>query len=185
MRRRIRPLDSRVLLGAVALVAVSATSSAQPVASSLDELKGLAIATSTVKVTDSTGQEVKGRLIGVSSSELTLRTGDATRTFESSQVRTVRLRKEDSLVNGALIGAAVGGGLSSLIFLDNECRNDPDCYTYVAVNAAIGTFVGIGIDALLHGYRVVYAAPTPMARAIAVRPFVTPAAKGVRVTMTF
>ena len=88
----------------------------------------------------------------------------------------------DSLVNGALIGAAIGGGLTSLYFLDNECHDDPACCQAVAAYAGIGALVGMGIDALIH--RDV--SGTRGARSVLkVGPFFARARKGVRVTFAF
>jgi hypothetical protein len=160
--------------------------SAQTVAASLDDLKGIAIAGSTVKVTDGRGQEVEGKLAEVSMSGLSLRVGNAVRRFEANDVRRVRVRKEDSVLNGALIGAAIAGRLTSLIFLDNECADDPSCLAAVFGNAGIWALAGMGVDALIHRDRVVYSAPSgSVARSIDVAPVVSPAALDFRVTMKF
>lgn len=173
------------LLG-LAFAMVSATVGAQPVAPSLAELKGLASAESRVTVTDTKGQEFRGTIVDASESMLSLRIGRDIRRFDAPDVRSVRVRKEDSLANGALIGAAVGGGLTSLSVLDNECRDDPACYVAVAVYAGIGALAGLGIDALIHGTVVAYSAPPPGARHLfTVAPMVTRGRTGVCLTLAF
>src|SRR5262245_1243930 len=78
---------------------------AQPVASSLDDLKILEWTGSKVTVTDTNGQKYRGTVAGASDSLLSLRTGSAIRRFSVGEVRSVQVRKEDSLGNGVLIGA--------------------------------------------------------------------------------
>ena len=108
--------------------------------------------------------------------------GRELRCFDAVDVDSVRVRKEDSLANGALIGAAVGSGLTSLIFLDNECRDDPSCYASVAVYGGIGAAAGLIVDALIHRNLVVYAAPSRRGPLLAVGPM---GLKGVRLTIRF
>ena len=163
-----------------------ATADAQPVASSLAELKGLATVESKVTVIDTKGQEFRGTIADASESLLSLRIGSEIRRFDAKDVRSVRVRKEDSLVNGALIGAAVGGGLTSLLFLDNECRDDPACYGAVAVYAGIGALAGLGIDALIHRTVVAYTAPRPSAQhLLTVAPMMARGRRGVWLTIAF
>jgi hypothetical protein len=165
---------------------ICGTAGAQPVASSLAELKGLASGEAKVTVTDSNGQEFRGTIADASESLLSLRIGRDIRRFDAADVRSVRVRKEDSLANGALIGGAIGGGLTSLLFLDNECRDDPGCYAAVAVYAGIGALAGLGIDALVHGTVVVYTAPASGAqRRFTVAPMVAHGRKGVLLTIAF
>lgn len=185
MRHQVLRFGVLGFLGGVLLVAAGTAALAQPVYSSLEELKALVPAASTVKVTDSMGHERKGKLTSVTADALTLRTGDVLLTLEAGDVRRVRVRKEDSVLNGALYGAAIGGGLSSLIFLDNECWGDSDCVAYVAINTAFGAFIGMGVDALIHGYRVAYMAQAPAGPSVTVAPFVSPEARGVQVRVAF
>jgi hypothetical protein len=161
------------------------TTSAQPIASSLEELKRLAGADAKATVTDASGQEFRGTIADASESLLSLRIGSGIRQFQAADVRSVRLRKQDSLVNGALVGAAVSGGLTSLMFLDNECHNDPVCYQAVAVYAGIGALAGLGVDALIHASVVVFSAPAAGARVVRVAPIVAREGKGVRLTVAF
>jgi hypothetical protein len=162
------------------------TAGAQQIASSLAELKVLQSTDSRVTVTDTKGQEFRGTVVDASPAQLSLRIGSATRQFAAADVRSVRVRKEDSLGNGALIGLAVGGGLASLIFLDNECHDDPECYTIVAVDAGIGALMGLGIDALIHRHVTVYTAPASGVRpALTVGPLIARGRTGVRLTFAF
>jgi hypothetical protein len=174
------------MLGPVLVLAWGSDAAAQPAASSsLERLKAVVPAHSKVTVTDTQGQEFRGTMNDASESGLSLTIDGAIRRFEATDVSLVRIRTNDSLADGALIGAAVSGGLSSLMFLDNECHTDPVCYQAVAVYAGLGAVVGLGIDALIHGHVVIYNA-RPLARnRLVVAPIVTRGGKGVRLRLSF
>jgi len=94
----------------LALVVTSAgVASAQPAVASLEDLKSLESATR-VTVVDMQLRRFRGTIADASESLLLLRIGSETRRIEVSEIRAVHIRKEDSLVNGTLLGAAVGGG---------------------------------------------------------------------------
>jgi hypothetical protein len=174
------------MLGPVLVLAWASGAAAQPAASSsLEGLKALLPPHSKVTVTDAQGHEFRGTIDEASESGLSLRSADAIRRFVAREVRSVRVRTNDSLVNGALIGAAVSGGLSSLIFLDNECHTDPVCYQAVAVYAGLGAAAGLGIDVLIHDHVVVYTARPRVQNRLVVAPIVARGGKGVRLTISF
>ena len=150
--------DSALLGVALALLSPAAAT-AQAIATSLPQLQGLGSAR-TVTLADRNGHEFRGTIAEVSESCLCLQMRREVRCFDAVDIDSVRVRKEDSLANGALIGAAVGSGLSSLIFLDNECRDDPSCYAGVAFYGGIGAAAGLIVDALIHRNLVVYTAPS-------------------------
>jgi hypothetical protein len=167
------------MLGSAILLLISTAAGAQPVATTFDQLQRLA-SDRTVIVTDGTGHRFRGRLATVTESQLCVQIRPGLRCFDAPDVATVRVRNEDSLANGAFIGAAVGGGLTSLIFLDNECRDDPSCYGAVAFYGGVGAAAGLIVDALIHSSTVVYTAnrgPT-----VTLRPM---GLKGLRLTILF
>ncbi|AMY08711.1 hypothetical protein LuPra_01915 [Luteitalea pratensis] len=169
------------LLG-IALAALSpAATSAQPVATSLQQLQSLG-SDRTVTLTDASGRTFRGTIADVSEAWLCMQIGREWRCFEATDVDSVQARKEDSLANGALIGAAVGSGLTSLIFLDNECRDDPSCYAAVALYGGIGAAAGLIVDAFIHRSLVVYAAPSRRGAQLSVGPM---GLRGVRLTVVF
>lgn len=151
---------------------------------SLADLNRLAGTTSTVIVTDTAGRDFRGRITDASESRLTLRSGHETRTIPAQAIRSVRLRQEDSRINGTVLGAAVVGGLESLMFLDNECRDDPVCYQACAVYSGIGALAGFGIDSLIHRSVVLYSA-APAKPVVTLSPFVLRGRSGVRVLIAF
>ena len=174
-------LSTSMMLG-FALLALAATAAhAQPIATTLDALQQLG-SRRFVTITDGTGHEFRGTMTDVSGSRLCLQLRTGVRCFDAVDVDAVRVRKDDSLVNGALIGAAVGGGLTSLIFLDNECRTSPVCYGAVAFYSGVGAAAGLVVDALIHGSLKVYEAPSRKGAALTVGPL---GPKGVRLTILF
>ena len=172
-------------LGSLLVLAWAGAAGAQP-AASLEELRPLADAASTVIVIDARGHEVRGTIADASPSQLLVRVGRTMHRFSAEDIRTVRVRKDDSLADGAWIGALVGGGSVAFNFLDNECHDDPACYAAVGWCAAIGAFAGLGIDALVRDEAVVYSAGAPRAsQAIRVAPLAGRGRKGVRLTIAF
>ena len=179
---RLRP----GLLGVLIVLAGAGNASAQQPVSSLDQLDALRNTNSRVIVSDAAGREFRGTVAGATSAALSLLMGKNTRQFPAAEIRLVRVRREDSLLNGALIGAAVGGGAALAYFLDNECRDDPACYVAVGVNAGVGALAGLGIDALIHRNVVVYAPSTsgPPYRLV-LAPLAGRGRTGVRLTIGF
>ena len=170
-----------VMREAALLLLASTAASAQPGAKTLEALQPLGHGT-TVTLTDGTGHQIRGRMTNVSETRICLQLRRERRCFDVVDVEAVRVRKEDSLVNGALIGAAVGGGLTSMIFLDNECRVSPECYGAVAFYSGVGAVTGLVVDALIHGSLVVYEAPPRRGRTLTMGPM---GLKGVRLTIQF
>jgi hypothetical protein len=156
------------LLAVVQSLLCAAASTAQPTAATLQELKRLEA--NKVVVIDTTGREFRGTIADASASELRLQIGREIRRFDAVDLRSIHMRKEDSLANGALIGAAVGAGATSLIFLDNECHDDPACYGAVAVYGGLGALAGLIADALIHRTVVIYTAPPPTRPRVSVEP---------------
>jgi hypothetical protein len=144
-----------ILLVAMAL-ACPTSAVAQGPTSTLDQLGLIVKKGDLVIVRDQTGTRTRGRILAVRTDQVVIDTGDITRAWSASELREVRRRTPDSVLNGALIGAAIGGGLTSLIYLDNECRGDPACAKAVVVYAVIGAAAGAGVDALVRADRVIY-----------------------------
>jgi hypothetical protein len=78
----------------------------------------------------------------------------------TTDVAKVRVRRSDSVLNGALIGAgaAVASGLL-LCRLTEPWENCRDDVGPMLTIGAIGAGAGIGIDALIRGRTTIYAAP--------------------------
>ena len=175
----------RSTLVSFALAVTSAgVASAQPAVASLADLKSLQSATK-VTVVDRQRRRLQGTIADASESLLVLRVGREIRRFDAGEIQSVHIRKQDSLVNGALFGAAVGGGLTSLLFLDNECRDDPACYKATAAYAGVGALVGLAIDALIHRTTAIYNAPPPGQRRLQVVPLAGGGQQAIGVMIRF
>ena len=112
----------------------------------------------TVFVTDRSGRESQGQLVTFSESEITIKTGALTKTFAAAEVSLVE-RKGDSLKNGAIIGAVIGG-LASALSAGEVCAGPADndghscagrATVYMVFGTAFYAAVGAGIDALIPG----------------------------------
>jgi hypothetical protein len=140
----------------------------------------------TVWVTDSSGREEKMRIVAVSNDGITADAGDGVRRLRISDINRMRMRKSDSLVNGALIGAgaAVASGLffCSLMEPWDVCLNNnvgPMLRT-----AALGAGIGIGIDALIRGRRTIYEAGAGSMR-LEAAPIIARRAGGLQLSISF
>jgi hypothetical protein len=132
---------------------------AQPPATSFADLARIVERGDTVTVVDDAQARTRGVVFAIAA-EVVLRADGVNRRWSAAGISEVRRRQPDSLWNGALIGAAIGGGLSSLNYLDNECRGDPACAQAVAIYGAIGAGVGALVDSLIRGDRSIYIRPS-------------------------
>jgi hypothetical protein len=181
--------SSTAVILAAALVAMPAISAAQEPVKSFDQLNTRLKPGDTVWVTDAQGREVKGKIQALAPEAITLK-GDGPTTFVAGNVRLISERRRDSLANGALIGLAVGGVGTGLACLAGTEGPDQDwCLVAALAYGGIGAGIGVGIDALIPGRKVVmYRAPgtpgSPQSR-LSIAPVVTPRAKGVAVSFAF
>jgi hypothetical protein len=142
-----------------------------------------------VEVIDDQGREMKGR-VGVMS-VATVRLVRDGKTTEIPFDRITQIsRPPDSLANGALIGLAGGAayGLLGSTVGTSDCDYYGPCYNeagYVIgatlVFGAIGTGIGVGVDALIRRDRVIYRRDANIQTRLA--PVVAPGVKGAVVTM--
>jgi len=177
---------ARAPLGAMLIALLPALAAAQDPVKSFDQLNTRLKIGDTIWVTDAQGQEVKGKLSALSTDGLMLDAG-GTKTFAARDVGIVRERRRDSLKNGAIIGAIpgaifglLGGGMAD---------EGPGAAIGAVVVGALGAAVGVGIDALIPGKKVVaYWAPRstgPAPPRVSLAPVITPRAKGVAVAFSF
>jgi hypothetical protein len=182
------PRTAIILATAVALAAPAPCAAQEPVRD-FSQLNTRLKPGDTIWVTDAQGREVKGRINSLAPDSLGVDAGGF-RTFSAGEVSMIQLRQGDSLGNGALIGLAVGGvgtGLACLASTEGPDQNW--CLLAALVYGGIGAGIGVGIDALIPGKKLVaYRAPrTPgssQAR-LSIAPVITPRAKGVAVSFAF
>ena len=183
------PPTAIILATAIALFASPAIAAAQEPVKSFDQLNTRLKPGDTIWVTDGQGREVKGKIQALAPEAITLK-GDGPRTFVAGDVRLISERRRDSLANGALIGLAVGGvGTGLACLASTEGPDQGWCLLAALVYGGIGAGIGVGIDALIPGKKLVaYRAPgsagSSQAR-LSIAPVVTPRAKGVAVSFAF
>ena len=139
----------------------------------------------TVWITDSGGREEKARIVGVEGGIVTTAAENDMRRLRTADVMRVRVRQSDSVIDGALIGAA-GAVVPALLLCRltepwENCRDDVGPMLRLG---AIGAAAGIGIDALIRGRKTIYQAAPPSTRLYAA-PIVTRHARGLQVTLSF
>ena len=116
-----------------------------------------------VLVRDQQGQQTAGVVSELSPSALRVRIDGATREWVAGDVTEVR-RRGDSLVNGALWGLAIGGGVAGLwggatfaLCANEGGRNCPQLKvlsTFTPIAAGLG--IGLLVDALRSGDTLVF-----------------------------
>jgi len=139
----------------------------------------------TVWITDSGGREDRTRLVGVSGDIVTTSAGGEIRHLRTADVMRVRVRHSDSVLNGALIGAGVA--VASGLFLCRTTEPWENCVDDVGPISrigAVGAGIGIGIDALIRGWRTIYEAP-PGATRLRAAPIIGRHARGLQVSLSF
>ena len=171
----------------VVLLLSGVSARAQEIAGSFDQLRVLVKSGDTLTITDTSGERVQGKLTQLSGSGLVLDVSGAPRQFQDSDVNTVEKRGPDSLKNGALTGFAIGGGLGGLALGALAAADDGPTLAVAVVGAllygGIGAGIGVGVDALIEGRRVIYArSNSPRAR-LTIAPLLSERRKGVVVSL--
>ena len=151
----------RHVLEAIVLILLAAGSvDAQVIAGNFDQLRVLVKSGDTLTVTDGGGTRSRGRLIDVAASSFELDIAGTRRLFQDIDVNLIEKRSADSLRNGALIGLAIGGGVFGLA-IGTATRDWGLAVGGGLIYAGIGAGIGVGIDALIEGERVIYTASRP------------------------
>jgi hypothetical protein len=170
------------------VVALRLAAAQEPVAS-FDLLSKRLHVGDSVWVTDARDREIKGRIAAVDPSALTLYGVQGGLTISAGDVRLVRQRTRDSLLNGTLIGFGVGFA-TGLVVGHAVDEGGNDAWNYLTAGLMMGS-IGAGLgalaDALTPGRtRDVYRAPAAGAAArLSLAPILTPRTKGVRLSFSF
>ncbi len=163
----------RALFCAAFLMLAPAGVTAQTVATSFSDLPAILRSGESVDVTDAKGQSLRGRIGALTPSLLELmarrRAPDGTEALVSiarlaeADVRMIRVARRDSLLNGTLIGLAVGLGIAALpaagIFCNPNYEDGPplsSCLSFLGVLGGIGAGSGLAIDAARFERRMVF-----------------------------
>ncbi|WP_291984125.1 hypothetical protein [Luteitalea sp.] len=175
----------RAAVLAAVLCSSASSLSAQGVAHSFSELRLLVREGQTVTVVDTAGREVKGRITLLSADTLALGTG-AGRSWQATDVATIRQRRQDSLGNGALIGLGVGVGLVGVAVLaGGGTDGEPEwAWLAAAFYGGVGAGIGVGIDALITREYDVFR-PADRGPQVRLQPLWHPQGGGLRVAIAF
>jgi hypothetical protein len=126
-------------------------------------LPGLVERGQKVEVLDDQGRETTGRISLVSADSVSIVSGDRLTQIGVDHITRIA-RPHDGLANGALIGLAVGAGLGLAAAVSDDCdpvafgcgQGSRFAFGSALVGGALGTAVGVGIDALIRRDRVIY-----------------------------
>jgi hypothetical protein len=154
----------RLMLGGavcLCLCGVAGPGEAQTVASSFEQLAVLVKPGDKITIVDRAGTEANGRVAGLSGDTLTLAMPAGPRYLGEVDVAEIRQRRDDSLKNGAIIGAVAGTAyyVSMAVLLSDSDGGDVIIGTALAggvLFAGMGAAAGLGIDALITHKRVIY-----------------------------
>jgi hypothetical protein len=178
---------SVVLLTCLFLAAAS-PAQAQRVAGTFSDLQKLVKAGETVTVSDANGGQVTGTIAELSPSSLAILAGSGRRVFTEDSVSQISQRRPDSLVNGALIGAAAGAIVGAIGV--NACANDFGCNddssgAFFAMYTGIGLGVGLGLDAAIVKRRLIFERPVTPRASVGVALLLGRERKGAAVSLAF
>lgn len=109
------------------------------------------------------GDEIRGHLLDLGPEVMTLLVDGARQRVPMDTVRRVDILG-DSLRNGALIGAIVGGAWCAFV-CGQGLSSSGDLPMAVGFTAVFGAAAGAGIDALIRGRTPIYLKPAPLASA--------------------
>ncbi len=133
---------------------------AQEPATSLDELKLLVGKGDKVTLVDLSGKSIAGRIERIAPDTVEMMVGDIVHAYAEKDIRQINQRKRDSILNGLVIGAAVGFGATLPVNLAIAGSDDKN--TAVAASAfwgLIGGGIGAIVDACLAQNRTIYFRP--------------------------
>lgn len=114
----------------------------------------------TIDIIDDQGRETHGKVKVLSLGSIGLVRGGVVTQIPVERITQIT-RPKDGLANGALIGFGVGAGLGLLgsVGSSDDCGVCPQpafVITSTLVMGAIGTAIGVGVDALIHHRRLIY-----------------------------
>lgn len=116
-------------------------------------------------------------------------TSTGSRQLNEVEVAAITQRRDDSLKNGAIIGAVAGAAyfVTAAALLAGTDDGDVIIPTAIAggvLFAGLGAAAGVGIDALISRRQVIYQTPVPRSRA-SVSPVFGHGRRGAAVTVRF
>jgi hypothetical protein len=149
-------------IAAATIALLPALANAQPAVRTFDELATQLKPSEDIWVTDRSGTEMKARLADVTATTLTIQTRAGRLDLKADDVVRVRQRRPDPKWNGALIGAAAALAFpvwlcSNSYETGETCGENVQALGFVAV---VGAGIGVWIDSMIKGRKVVYERPS-------------------------
>lgn len=158
---------------AAAVTLLPLSVSAQTVVTSFGELPAVVKTGDTVDVTDAKGRTIRGRIgeLSRTSLELTARKRESDGSdpfvpvgrFSEPDIRQIRLERRDSVLNGTLIGLAIGLGIAAFPAAGIFCNPNYEdgatpamCASFLGILGGIGAGAGVLVDAARVERRMVY-----------------------------
>jgi hypothetical protein len=162
---------------------------AQDVASSFDQLAVLVKPGDKISVVDANGSAMEGRIETLSRDAITVLTPSGLRALREDDVTTIRQRRDDSLRNGAIIGAVAGTAYVATALAVLRDRDGggiiiPSAIVGIAAIAGIGAAAGAGIDALITRRQVIYEKGSARTK-VSVSPLFRHGRRGAAVAIVF
>ena len=159
---------------------------AQELATSFNQLRVLVKTGDTLTVTDSDGRELRGEVATLSVTSLDMIINGQSRALQESQVLTIRLKRADTLANGAKIGFGIGLAFGVIGGLAISDEFGLGAIPLLALPyGALGAGIGVGVDALSVSTNVIFSQPSGRTVTLKVAPIVGSHATGVRVALGF
>ena len=173
----------------IAVIAAAARVGAQqnPPAATLSDT-GLATG-AIVRITDTRGALVQGRLIEVTPASIRVKAGRSLKEVRAADVLQIERRREDSVLNGALIGLGVGfaagvtAAYGACSHPDSECEAIANAL-FIPIGAGAGLATGALLDRSMHSFDTVFRSRTS-ARSWFWAPVVSKEQKGLTITVRF
>ena len=162
---------------------------AQESASPFERLAVLLQPGDKITVLDVTGKETRGQLGKLSRDGLILMTSAGPRQLREADVITISQRRDDSVMNGAIIGAVASTAYfltMMAVFADSD-GGDVIVPTAIAggvLFVGLGAAAGAGIDALISSRQVIYQRPAGQ-KMVGISPVLGGGRRGAAVTVKF
>lgn len=182
---RIATVRRIALLSAGLLLVIPRSTQAQAPATTLEDLAQRVRSGSTVTVTDDTGRKVTGKLAQLTPEQLVLLVGDQKRVFTGQTITEVRQRERDSIVNGLVIGGAIGTAPLIFLAVTDFCSDGCDdgwVFRLGMLSIGSGMAAGAGLDASIAKRTVIY---RRAGLALHLRPIARHGATGVGLSIRF
>lgn len=159
----------RALTGVVFVVLTAASANAQPATDQFGRLADYLRLGDKVILSDAAGRNVTGTVQSLSPESVDVQVAGKPRTVLAGDVSVVRLRKPDSLVNGTLIGAALGAGVGAIWGSSYDDNWINTVGLLAMIGGAVGTGLGAAIDSAIATNVVVYRRPRGAAVGVSVK----------------